>query len=162
MTRLVAPGPEVASATPTSPVTRAYPSAAWEAPCSCRIGINLISGSPYKASKIGIAAPPFTPKIYSTPSRLRPSIRICAPESSMPIFLINGSRHTPLCRNSLKLKKPSRSNFGDEKDIHTDLTVVPLQFPFSLQGSRHMPCAATYFFHKKEHSLGYDNGYHTG
>ncbi len=32
---------------------------------------------------------------------------------------------------SLKLKKPSRSNFGDEKDIYTDLTVVPLQFPSS-------------------------------
>ena len=32
---------------------------------------------------------------------------------------------------SLKLKKPSRSNFGDEKDIYTDLTVVPLQFSFS-------------------------------
>jgi hypothetical protein len=32
---------------------------------------------------------------------------------------------------SLKLKKPSRSNFGDEKDIYTDLTVVPLQFPLS-------------------------------
>ena len=32
---------------------------------------------------------------------------------------------------SLKLKKPSRSNFGDEKDIYIDLTVVPLQFPSS-------------------------------
>ena len=32
VTRLVAPGPEVAIHTPTLPVARAYPSAAWEAP----------------------------------------------------------------------------------------------------------------------------------
>src|ERR1022692_4098209 len=36
VTRLVAPGPLVAMATPTFPVTRAYPSAANAAPCSCR------------------------------------------------------------------------------------------------------------------------------
>jgi len=28
-------------------------------------------------------------------------------------------------------KSPTRSRFGDEKDMDTDLTVVPLQFPFS-------------------------------
>ena len=33
VTRFVAPGPEVARHTPTLPVERAYPSAAWEAPC---------------------------------------------------------------------------------------------------------------------------------
>ena len=36
VTRFVAPGPEVASATPTRPEAFAYPSAAWPAPCSCR------------------------------------------------------------------------------------------------------------------------------
>ena len=36
VTMLVAPGPEVAIATPTSPLARAYPSAMWVAPCSCR------------------------------------------------------------------------------------------------------------------------------
>ena len=36
VTRLVAPGPLVASATPTRPLAFAYPSAAWPAPCSCR------------------------------------------------------------------------------------------------------------------------------
>ena len=37
VTRFVAPGPDVAKATPGLPVTRAYPSAAREAPCSCRV-----------------------------------------------------------------------------------------------------------------------------
>src|SRR3954463_11887102 len=36
VTRLVAPGPEVAMQTPTFPVADAYPSAAWPAPCSWR------------------------------------------------------------------------------------------------------------------------------
>ena len=36
VTRLVAPGPDVAMQTPTLPVTIAYPSAACPAPCSCR------------------------------------------------------------------------------------------------------------------------------
>ena len=34
VTRFVAPGPEVAKHTPTLPVALAYPSAAWQAPCS--------------------------------------------------------------------------------------------------------------------------------
>ncbi len=34
VTRLVAPGPEVAMQTPTLPVACAYPVAAWPAPCS--------------------------------------------------------------------------------------------------------------------------------
>ena len=34
VTALVAPGPEVTSTTPHLPVERAYPSAAWVAPCS--------------------------------------------------------------------------------------------------------------------------------
>ena len=36
VTMLVAPGPDVATATPTWPLARAYPSAMWVAPCSCR------------------------------------------------------------------------------------------------------------------------------
>jgi hypothetical protein len=36
VTRLVAPGPEVAMHTPTRPVAAAYPCAACPAPCSCR------------------------------------------------------------------------------------------------------------------------------
>ena len=36
VTRFVAPGPDVASATPTLPDARAYPSAMWAAPCSWR------------------------------------------------------------------------------------------------------------------------------
>ena len=36
VTRLVAPGPQVATATPTRPDARAYPSAMWAAPCSWR------------------------------------------------------------------------------------------------------------------------------
>ena len=36
VTRFVAPGPEVAIATPVRPDARAYPSAMWPAPCSCR------------------------------------------------------------------------------------------------------------------------------
>lgn len=37
VTRFVAPGPEVAMTTPGFPVARAYPSAAWAAPCSCAV-----------------------------------------------------------------------------------------------------------------------------
>jgi len=36
VTMFVAPGPEVAMATPTRPLARAYPSAICVAPCSCR------------------------------------------------------------------------------------------------------------------------------
>ncbi len=36
VTRLVAPGPDVAMHTPTRPVACAYPLAAWPAPCSWR------------------------------------------------------------------------------------------------------------------------------
>ena len=36
VTKLLAPGPEVAAQTPTVPIARAYPSAMWIAPSSCR------------------------------------------------------------------------------------------------------------------------------
>ena len=34
---LVMPGPDVVMITPGRPLTRAYPSAAYPAPCSCRV-----------------------------------------------------------------------------------------------------------------------------
>jgi len=40
--RLVAPGPDVPTATPALPVTRAYPSAMCPAPCSWRTRIERI------------------------------------------------------------------------------------------------------------------------
>ena len=43
VTRLVAPGPDVAKHTPTLPVALAYPSAACAAPCSCDVSICVIS-----------------------------------------------------------------------------------------------------------------------
>ena len=43
VTKLVAPGPDVAIQTPTFPVERAYPSAAWAAPCSWDTNICVIS-----------------------------------------------------------------------------------------------------------------------
>src|SRR5882672_2492374 len=50
----------------------------WVAPCSWRTRINLILEST-SASKIGIAAPPDSPNIYSTPSRSRQRISFSAP-----------------------------------------------------------------------------------
>src|SRR3954452_9976899 len=48
------------------------------APCSWRTRISLILEST-SASKIGIAAPPDSPKTYSTPSRSRQRISASAP-----------------------------------------------------------------------------------
>src|SRR4029079_4416601 len=48
------------------------------APCSWRTRISLIFEST-SASKIGIAAPPDRPKMYSTPSRSRQRISASAP-----------------------------------------------------------------------------------
>src|SRR6266700_4152851 len=50
----------------------------WVAPCSWRTRINLILEST-SASKIGIAAPPDSPNMYSTPSRSRQRISFSAP-----------------------------------------------------------------------------------
>ena len=44
VTRFVAPGPDVPMQTPTVPVTRAYPSAAWAPPCSWRTRMWRSSG----------------------------------------------------------------------------------------------------------------------
>src|SRR6195952_4662296 len=53
------------------------------APCSCRTRISLIFEST-SASKIGIAAPPESPKMYSTPSRSRHWMSFSAPVGSLP------------------------------------------------------------------------------
>jgi hypothetical protein len=45
VTRLVAPGPDVAMATPTRPEDFAYPSAMWPAPCSWRAWMCVSSAS---------------------------------------------------------------------------------------------------------------------
>ncbi len=41
VTAFVKPGPLVTNATPTRPLARAYPSAAWTAACSCLVRICL-------------------------------------------------------------------------------------------------------------------------
>lgn len=58
VTRLVAPGPEVAMQTPTSPVAFAYPSAAKTSPCSWRQRMFLILLVRVRAWWISIEAPP--------------------------------------------------------------------------------------------------------
>src|SRR5262245_19243949 len=78
VTMFVAPGPEVATATPTWPVARANPSAMCVAPCSwrtstCRIGNCVI------ASYAGRIAPPGYPKTVCTPCRSSDSQMICPP-----------------------------------------------------------------------------------
>ena len=44
VTKFVAPGPDVATHTPTRPLARAYPSAACAAACSCRTRIWRSAG----------------------------------------------------------------------------------------------------------------------
>ena len=78
VTRFVAPGPEVVIATPGFPVTRAKPSAACAAPCSCRIVMCLISLSRI-SSKTGIMLPPIIPKVVLTPSLSRALTRAFDP-----------------------------------------------------------------------------------
>src|ERR1700728_787410 len=80
VTRLVAPGPLVAIATPTFPVTRATPSAANTAPCSCRVSTWRMP-LPSSASYNGIIAPPGYPNTRSTPSARTHRRTISAPLS---------------------------------------------------------------------------------
>src|SRR5262249_30472299 len=67
VTRLVAPGPDVAMQTPTLPVACAYPVAAWPAPCSCRTRMWRTFESKI-GSYAGRMAPPGMPNMTSTPS----------------------------------------------------------------------------------------------
>src|SRR5215472_5183748 len=78
VTKFVAPGPLVAIATPTLPVTRAYPSAANTAPCSWRVRMWR-TPLPSSASYSGMIAPPGYPNTSSTPSARRQRRTISAP-----------------------------------------------------------------------------------
>src|SRR5258706_3425715 len=88
VTSLVAPGPLVAMATPTLPVTRASPSAANTAPCSCRVRICR-TPLPSSASYNGMIAPPGYPNTRSTPSARTHRKTISAPLS----IRLNPPRH---------------------------------------------------------------------
>src|SRR5271163_1063037 len=85
VTRFVAPGPLVAMATPTLPVTRAYPSAAKTAPCSCRVRMCR-TPLPSSASYSGMIAPPGYPNTRSTPSARRHCKTMSAPLSIHHLF----------------------------------------------------------------------------
>src|SRR5260370_40090723 len=85
VTRFVAPGPLVAMATPTFPVTRANPSAANTAPCSCRVRICR-TPLPSSASYNGMIAPPGYPNTRSTPSARRHCKTMSAPLSIHDLF----------------------------------------------------------------------------
>src|SRR5580693_4465217 len=83
--RFVAPGPLVAIATPTLPVTRANPSAANTAPCSCRVRMCR-TPLPSSASYSGMIAPPGYPNTRSTPSARRHCKTMSAPLSIHHLF----------------------------------------------------------------------------
>src|SRR6266851_1811467 len=85
VTRFVAPGPLVAIATPTFPVTRANPSAAKTAPCSCRVS-TCRTPLPSSASYNGMIAPPGYPNTRSTPSARTHRKTISAPLSIYDLF----------------------------------------------------------------------------
>ena len=64
-TVFVAPGPLVTITTPGRCEARAYPSAMCVAPCSWRVRMSFMLESRIE-SKIGMTAPPGSPKTYST------------------------------------------------------------------------------------------------
>src|SRR5580704_12323778 len=84
---LVAPGPLVTMATPGLPVTWAYPSAMWPAPCSWRTRMCRIDESRI-GSYTGRMAPPGRPNITSTCCISKLLIRACAPVSSIWCSLV--------------------------------------------------------------------------
>src|ERR1700674_1751628 len=84
---LVAPGPLVTMATPGRPVTWAYPSAMWPAPCSWRTRMCRIDESRI-GSYTGRMAPPGRPNITSTCCISKLLIRACAPVSSIGCSLV--------------------------------------------------------------------------
>ena len=91
VTRLVAPGPLVAIATPVFPVARAYPSAANTAPCSCRVRMCR-TPLPFSASYSGMIAPPGYPNTRSTPSARKQRKTMSAPLSIHDLRLMSCHR----------------------------------------------------------------------
>src|SRR5947207_4361209 len=79
VTRLVAPGPEVAMHTPTLPVACAYPVAAWPPPCSWRTRMWRTFES-NSGSYAGRIAPPGMPNTTSTPSASSERTSALAPD----------------------------------------------------------------------------------
>ena len=80
VTRFVAPGPDVATHTPTRPVHLAYPSAAKTSPCSWRHSTLRTPVLLFvRLWWISIEAPPGYANTQSTPSRSRASTRMSAP-----------------------------------------------------------------------------------
>src|SRR5581483_10153051 len=75
---LAAPGPVVTTATPTRPLARAYPSAAYAAACSWRTPTSLISLS-RSALQIARLCTPGSPKHTSTPASDSSLTRCSAP-----------------------------------------------------------------------------------
>ena len=86
VTRFVAPGPEVAMQTPTSPDVLANPWAAKISPCSWRHRMLRMLLLRVSAWWISIEAPPGYANTVSTPSRSRHSTRM-----SHPFFAAGGS-----------------------------------------------------------------------
>lgn len=79
LTRLVAPGPEVAIQTPGTPEALAYPSAAKTPPCSWRGRTLRMILERVRAWWISMEAPPGYAKTSVTPSRSRASTRTSLP-----------------------------------------------------------------------------------
>ena len=84
VTRLVAPGPEVAMQTPTRPVAAAYPWAACPAPCSWRTRMWRMRVESMSGSYAGRMAPPGMPKMSVAPALSSDLIRLCAPVMPSP------------------------------------------------------------------------------
>src|SRR3954447_21082412 len=110
VTRLVAPGPDVAMHTPTRPVATAYPWAACPAPCSCRTRMCRIEES-ISGSYAGRIAPPGMPKMCSVPAASSDLIKLCAPLMAAPAcWVITVSC---LCRADLREQKTPRPEDGE-------------------------------------------------
>src|SRR4051794_12025403 len=111
VTRVVAPGPEVAMQTPTRPVAAAYPCAACPAPCSCRTRMCRIEES-IRGSYAGRMAPPGLPKISVVPAASSDLIRLWAP---VTCSLIDASRLVPC--GAWPTKNPSARRWAARGDV---------------------------------------------
>ena len=89
---LAAPGPVVVIATPSLPVARAYPSAAYAAACSWRTPTRRIDDSRSAAQSARLWTPG-SPKQTSTPARSSSSTITCAPVDmalTVPLKALDG------------------------------------------------------------------------